>query len=97
MNERVLCAAVKYRDKIYFGHRHMHCMEALHGELSWYMNRQEMIEAERECIDGFVTTIGRFVDREEGYKIQIALGIESAAKQHGNDYRGERLFSEDLY
>lgn len=99
MHERVICAAIKYRGKVYYGHRHLHALDALHSELSWYMNRQEMCEVHNETIEGFVTTLGRFVDRTEGYKIQTGLGIESAAKQHGDDYRHqhEELFSEDLY
>lgn len=97
MNERVICAAIKYQDKIWYGHRHGHCLQAMHDELYWYMNRQEMCEVHEQLIEGFVTTLGRFVNREEGYKIQTGLGIESAAKAHGDDYRNGELYSEDLY
>lgn len=43
---------------------------------------------------GFLTSLGRFVDRAEGYRLQRAAGIESVAE---GGYRGEILFSEDLY
>lgn len=68
-------------------------------ELSWHMNRQEQMETVRETVEGFITTLGRFVDREEAYRIQTGLGFESEAIEEGQDYRhrlGE-LFSEDLY
>jgi hypothetical protein len=47
----------------------------------------------RYCIQGFVTSRNRFVTREEGMKLQITAGIPSV----GGGYRGNRLFSEDLY
>jgi hypothetical protein len=42
---------------------------------------------------GFITSRNRYVDREEGLRLQLAAGIESVAP---GGYRGQ-LFSEDLY
>ncbi len=49
---------------------------------------------------GFITSKNRFVDRAEGYAIQIAAGIPSANKELGaeNGYcQIGQLYSEDLY
>jgi hypothetical protein len=43
---------------------------------------------------GFITSLGRFVNRAEGYALQVKAGIKSNAK---DGYRNHRLFSEDLY
>ena len=87
--EKIICSAIKLVEsgKVYYGHRHNHCLEAMNGELSWTMNRQEISKVEK--IQGFVTTEGRFVDREEGAKIHIANGGELGYNKS--------LFSEDLY
>ena len=45
-------------------------------------------------VQGFVTSMGRFVTREEGRRLQDAAGIPSAAP---DGYRDRTLFSEDLY
>lgn len=85
--EFCICAAVKATDgSIYRGHRHGNCLEAI---------RQEGKEMERKRdSQGFITSTGRYVDREEGRKLQDAAGIPSADKE---GYRGDTLFSEDLY
>lgn len=87
--EKIICAAIKLVEsgKVYYGHRHNHCLEAMNGELSWTMNRQEISKVEK--IQGFVTSTGRFVDREEGAKIHIENGGELGYNKS--------LFSEDLY
>jgi hypothetical protein len=41
-----------------------------------------------------LTSESRFVDRQEGLKLQLAAGIVSAAK---GGCRGDELYSEDLY
>lgn len=74
------------------GHRHMDCIRTARG-IPRYMNIDWSVHGEDQ---GFMTSQNRYVDRDEGLKIQLAAGIESAAKAHGDDYRG-KLFSEDLY
>jgi hypothetical protein len=91
--EFIICAAVRVvgTDKIYYGHRHCHCITALHGELSWELSRKEIQKIDIE--DGFVTNKNRFVNRKDALIIAVEnkqildLGIT------GN---GE-LYSEDLY
>lgn len=84
--ETCICAAVKTMcGLVVRGHRHIHRLEAIQYKAK---------EPDIHNGQGFVTSTGCFVTREEGYELQIAAGIESIAK---GGYRGERLFSEDLY
>ncbi len=93
MKEKIICAAIKIVEtgKIFYGHRHDQCLNSMNGELSWTMNRQEISKVEK--IQGFVTTEGRFVTREEG--LIIALANDQVLDK--TQIRGGRLFSEDLY
>ena len=89
MKEIVICAAVRAKDgKVIIGHRHNFAMRT--------MNVIPGYENERPNGDdqGFITSMNRYVNREEGYKLQIEAGIPS--KDPGG-YRGGELFSEDLY
>lgn len=84
--EVCICAAVVLPEgRIFRGHRHHNAMQAAR-------------EQEPECRisqdqQGFITSAGRYVDRVEGLRLQIAAGVESAQP---SGYR-DRLFSEDLY
>jgi len=76
--------------KIYYGHKHNHCLDAANGELSWTMNRQQISKLEKE--QGFVTSEGRFVGRKEAWK--IAKENNQIKRQSGGE---GTLYSEDLY
>lgn len=95
--EVCLCAAHHFNGKIWLGHRHSYSMEAMHDELSYTMSRKEMMEAKTDIDSGFLTNFGRYVDREEGFRLQMEANIPSAAIQYGDNYRNGLLFSEDLY
>jgi hypothetical protein len=92
-DERIICSGIQITStgKVYNGHRHNHCIEAMNGELSWSMNRQQISKIEK--VQGFVTSHGRFVTREEGLIIAVAQNQVLDATQ----IRGNQLFSEDLY
>jgi hypothetical protein len=91
MKEIIICAAIKLpTGKIYYGHRHCHCLDAMNGELSWTMNRQQIMQVEKK--EGFITSQNRFVDREEAWK--IAEENNQIIQQSGG--KGT-LYSEDLY
>ena len=93
--EVCICAAVRYDGKVWMGHRHAHAYSAMTDELSYEMSRREMRErGVSRAEQGFMTTGNRFVDREEGYRLQVAAGIKSHA---ADGYRNMQLFSEDLY
>lgn len=96
--EIVICAAVMTKNGMIFrGHRHNHCINVAHDYYVWNKginpgehNWKPTFISEQ----GFVTSRNRFVSREEGYRLQVAAGIESVAV---GGYRGKILFSEDLY
>lgn len=84
--EFCICAAVvDNTGYIWRGHRHADCIYLAE------LNNEGFIMLESHI--GFVTSRNRFVNRQEGYKLQVAAGIPSAS----GGYRGERLWSEDLY
>lgn len=88
--EIVICAAVRAKDGIIVrGHRHVHAMRALQ-DMPAYKNERPHGDDQ-----GFVTSMGRYVTRKEGCKLQIAAGVESVDKE--KPYCGGELYSEDLY
>lgn len=93
MDEFIICAAIRHEDtgKIYYGHRHNHCIDASNGELSWTLNRQEISKIKRT--QGYITNKNRFVDRKEALQIALANNQVIDIKQ----IRGNELYSEDLY
>ena len=95
MKETCICSAVKYRNKIWFGHRHSDALNAMRNELSYFMNGKQISDIREYIIQGFITTKKRFVDRKEGYNLQISAGIISVCKDI--PYLNKELYSEDLY
>jgi len=82
--EICICAAVKDNTGyIWRGHRHADCIFLIDQQNRHFKNTDQ----------GFITSENRFVTREEGYQLQITAGIPSFS----GGYRGERLYSEDLY
>lgn len=82
--EICICAAVKDNTGyIWRGHRHSDCIFLINQQHRSFKNTDQ----------GFVTSKNRFVTREEGYQLQIEAEIPSFS----GGYRGERLYSEDLY
>lgn len=83
------CAAIKLErngvDIIFAGRRHGDCLrsgQAVGMSKPNYDNQ------------GFMTTLGRFVTRREGRMLMDAAKIHSASP---DGFRGDILFSEDLY
>ena len=90
MREVCVCAAVKTSDGyIIRGHRHHNCIATMRSIPRYKEEKYGGADSH-----GFVTSLNRFVTRQEGLEIQKAAGIESVAE--GGGYRNE-LFSEDLY
>lgn len=90
--EKIICAALQIVEtgKVYYGHRHNHAIEAANSALSWTMNRQEISKLEK--IQGFVTSNGKFVNREEAWA--IAKNANQIIQTSGSE---GTLYSEDLY
>lgn len=90
-SEVCICAALRLDDgRVIRGHRHDDC---IHTARKREKAGQEIGPIRQEA-QGFVTSHGRFVGREEGAELQNAAGIVSA--DTGLPIKGE-LFSEDLY
>jgi hypothetical protein len=89
--EVCLAAAVLMPDGyIVRGHRHSDCLKT-----AFYLNANANRWPGRTRItQGFLTSYGRFVTRTEGRQLQEAAGIQSVAP---GGYRGDELYSEDLY
>ena len=86
-NEIVICAAIKIKGQIFRGNRHNDC----------FLSARQRFGDELKVLrdeQGFITSTGRYVDREEGYQLQINAGIQSA---QGSYVHPGTLFSEDLY
>lgn len=92
MPETIICAAVRFDGRVWRGHRHPHAMQAMHDALSWTMTRKQMTEAQVDRDQGFVTSLNRYVGREEALAIQKAAGIPCFRGEYGSE-----LYSEDLY
>ena len=93
MNEIILCAAINFKDTIICGHRHGDCYDIL-KQLKPDITEDE--EPDRN-MQGFLTSLNRFVDRKEAWKIakannQIKFGLE--VSDNGDD---SILISENLY
>lgn len=86
--ETIICAAVKdATGQIFRGNRHADCFNAIASR-----GLKANVKAEAQ---GFITSLGRYVDRKEAREIQRAAGIPSADPK---GYFSEvELYSEDLY
>lgn len=85
--EIVICSGIKLEDG-----RVLRCHRHGDGMLNAHHNGWKLAEGEEQ--QGFITSTGRYVSREEGRKLQEAAGIPSADPE---GYRYNTLFSEDLY
>jgi hypothetical protein len=87
VNEVCICAAWKTEEQIVFrGHRHS---DARNAAIAAFCRPLRGPEAQ-----GFITSHNRFVDRKEGLQLQLAADIGS---YNPSGYRGDQLYSEDLY
>lgn len=97
-SERILCAAIWYRDNdVYPGQpknvNHGYVMTGWrHGNVAQLHKAVTGVEKPSFiCVNGFLTSYNRFVERAEGNTIAIT------AKQVKYNKPGEDLISEDLY
>lgn len=89
--EICICAAIRLKDGLIIrGHRHSDCYRNLAGRPKYKKYIREFDDPE----EGFITSLNRFVSREVGRNLQNIAGIPSADK---DGYRGNTLYSEDLY
>lgn len=95
LREICICAAIRLEDgTIIRGHRHADCLNSFLEDKLRNDGRSVEVNMAEMAEQGFITSRNRFVTREEGRKLQDAAGIPSADR---DGYRGNTLFSEDLY
>lgn len=88
MKELIICSAMKMADGyIIRGHRHHNCFQTAQSIPRYADNFDDKVQ-------GFITSLNRFVGREEAYKLFVEAGQVSASP---DGHHGEQLFSEDLY
>jgi len=86
--EICICAAVITEDGIIVqGHRHCDCIHTI--------RRMRKKPKSDSLSQGFITSKNRYVNRIQGYKLQVKAGIKSIDKKH--PYLNGELYSEDLY
>lgn len=89
--EFCICAAVRLDDgRVIRGHRHDDCIQTA---LKWKSAGQDIGRIYQEQ-QGFVTSRGRFVGRQEAMQLQRAISDKAPA---GHLLTGDVLISEDLY
>ncbi len=88
--ERVVAAAIQY-DGLVFSM----APPARHAHVLWSMQRLNLlVKVDRVREEGFTTSLGRYVNREEGCQIARAAGQLKHRTKTGPDHA---LFSEDLW
>ncbi len=90
IKEFILCAAINYNGSIVCGHRHSTCYEILQKLTG--LSDDDLPQREDQ---GFLTSLNRFVDRKEAFK--IAKGNDQIFHKMFDDVDEGILASEDLY
>lgn len=86
------CAAIRMPDGVTFaGLRHHSCLMMIN--YAWGGNCPF---PKGDWEQGFMTTRGQFVNRREALMMRLKEGLPSASID-GRGYRGNELYSEDLY
>lgn len=83
--ETIVASAILFDGKVYTGRRH-------HNVIRTIIDTTGAKKVLSSSPQGFLTSDGRFVDREEGARIAIASGQITKLKFHSTV-----LFSEDLW
>jgi len=82
------------------GRRHHNCYQTivdLHGSVNEYFKSLNYTEDDYRKHQGFITSLDRYVDRKEGWKIALANNqIQFGLKASDND-EDSILISENLY
>ncbi len=91
--EIIICAAIRMSDGyIVRGHRHNNCIRTA-SEIPKYKGERWHGDDQ-----GFITSTGRYVDREEAFIIAARAGQVSINNQNqATPEKSGRLYSEDLY
>ena len=91
--EFILCAAIDFNGAIVCGHRHSDCYETLQKLLPTLKD----IELPGRNKQGFLTSLNRYVDRKDGYKIAKSNKQIKFGPTDSNSEEDQILISENLY
>jgi len=90
--EVCLVAAIQLQDgRVVRGHRHNDCIRTI---VAWQKAGQDVGRTDRS-VQGFLTSRGRFVNREEGADLMKA--VRHVVPRTGRVFIQPTLYSEDLY
>lgn len=78
--EKIFRAAVRYKGKVYEAVNHGEAVNKLFDAFEKYPSAKEADKIYKEIEQGFTTTTGRYVDREEAYR--LAETAEQIKRQH---------------
>jgi len=104
-NEYILCAAINYNEIIICGHRHGDCYDIIE-KLVGKIETNKLPNRDKQ---GFLTSLNRYVGREEAWTIaiandQVVYGLKASSNDRDIllegleiDYSPEILISENLY
>ena len=87
--------------QLFCGWRHGDCFTSLYAwsDRLWFWERWAIDRVQpyqlRGCNQGFLTSTGRYVDRQDGYQVAKAAGQLDGP--HPRAWGGEAICSEDLY
>jgi hypothetical protein len=87
--EKILCAAIHNPEEVDIAGKPLIYCGYRHANILW----QSRSISRNPYHQGFLTSKGRFVNREEG--LQIALENKQVIDE--SNIRGQQLYSEDLY
>jgi len=85
--ERIRCAALEYQDRVFEGRSHFFALRNFLLKFPELEEDEDILDkAIDEMVEGFVTSRGRFVSRDEGMDIaraagQVVPGIDGAELQ----------------
>ena len=89
MKERIICPAIHKPDEIDMAGKPLIYCGLRHAYILW----QSKLISRNPHHQGFLTSTGRFVTREEA----LVIALENDQVIDKAQIRGNRLFSEDLY
>lgn len=92
--ECIVDAAIEYEGQIFTGASHGHAIGKLKEAIP-DVNEDKLL-AQMEESDGFVTSLGRFVSRQEGWRIAYKANQLKRDPGFVPDSEARELYSEDL-
>lgn len=90
--EFIVCSALNFNGNIICGHRHSDCYATLKNVAK--IKDEEMPKRENQ---GFITSLNRYVDRKEAWRIAKENDQIQWGKEASENGKNSQLISENLY